>query len=230
MDNRYYFEKQTADSIYFVGQEAKHLSLVRRASVGEELVGFNGDGYDYLAKISSITKQEVVAKIISKTLNRAKTNKRVAVFLAMIKNDALTDAIDHLAELNVGAVYLFKADRSVAVVDQKKLEKLAAISLQTSKQCERADVMKISIIDKGEIKAKAQQFKNTFFAYEDASNNIQPFNGDYAVIIGPEGGFSQNEVEYFSSFAKTITLGKTILRAPVAALVAVSKLEEKSES
>ncbi len=229
MDNRFYFEKQQGENIYFTGQEAKHISLVRRASVGDTLVGFNGDGYDYSAKISAITKQEVAAKIVDKKLNPAYTTKRVAVFLAMLKNDALGDAIDYMSELNVSEVFLFKADRSVAVVDDKKLEKLSAISLQASKQCERADIMKISLIDKAKIKQKASEFNNIFFAYENATDGIKNFSGDYAVLIGPEGGFSENEVAYFSSFAKTITLSKTILRAPVAALVAVSKLNTKSE-
>lgn len=229
MDNRFYFEKQQGENIIFIEQEAKHINLVRRAVVGDKVVGFNGDGYDYFATITQISKQQVAAKITSKTLNPAHTEKHTAVFLAMIKNDALTDAIDHLAELNVSEVFLFKADRSVAILDNKKLEKLSAISLQASKQCERADVMKVSIIDKSEIKAKAQQFNNIFFAYENASEGIKNFVGDYAVILGPEGGFSEQEVKYFSSFAKTISLSKTILRAPVAALVAVSKLNAKSE-
>ena len=144
----------------------------------------------------------------------------------MIKNDALTTAIDNLAELNVKHVKLFKSDYSVAVIDEKKLEKLRNIATQASKQCERADIMQISLIDKNKIKDDAN--KNIFFAYENSCNKIEKFSGDFAVIIGPEGGFSDKENEYFSTFAKNISLGKTILRAEVASIASVSMLKAVS--
>ena len=142
----------------------------------------------------------------------------------MIKNDALQTAIDNLAELNVKQVKLFKSDYSIAVIDEKKLEKLNSIATQASKQCERADIMQISIINKKEIENDCRNL-TTFFAYEDSNNRIEKFSGDFAVIIGPEGGFSQEENEYFSSFAKNISLSKTILRAEVASVASVSMLK-----
>ena len=67
--------------------------------------------------------------------------------------------------------------------------------------------------------------ENVFFAYENSSKKIENFNGDFAVIIGPEGGFSESENQYFSSFAKNISLSKTILRAEVACVASVSMLK-----
>ena len=148
----------------------------------------------------------------------------ITVYLSMIKNDALTTAIDNLAELNVKNVKLFKSDFSVAVVDEKKLEKLKQISIQASKQSERADIMNVSIINKKDIEKDCKDL-TTFFAYENSNNMIQPFSGNFAVIIGPEGGFSQSENEHFSSFAKNISLSKTILRAEVACVSSVSMLK-----
>ena len=146
----------------------------------------------------------------------------------MIKNEALTEAIDCLAELNVKQVKLFKSDYSVAVIDDKKLDKLRNIAIQASKQCERADVMQISIINKKEIENDCKTMKNVFFAYEDSTNGITKFDGDFAVIIGPEGGFSEQENQHFSSFAQNISLSKTILRAQVACVCAVSALKAVS--
>ena len=51
MDNRYYFSGLDKDSVNITGQEFQHLTRVRRAKVGDEIVGFNGDGYDYFLKI-----------------------------------------------------------------------------------------------------------------------------------------------------------------------------------
>lgn len=224
MDNRYYFNEARDNLVVITGQEAQHLSKVRRAKVGDEIVAFNGDGFDYNLKIIEITKDKVKASIISKILNKASNDTNITVYLSMIKNDALTTAIDNLAELNVKQVKLFKSDYSVAVIDEKKLDKLNQIAIQASKQCERADIMQISIINKKNIE---KECKNTtaFFAYENSSNNIEKFTGDFAVIIGPEGGFSESENQFFSSFAKNISLSKTILRAEVACVASVSMLK-----
>jgi 16S rRNA (uracil1498-N3)-methyltransferase len=228
MDNRYYFNEVKGDNVIFVGGEAQHLTKVRRCKVNENIVGFNGDGYDYNLEITNLTKDKVEAKIISKTTNRASGENNICVYLAMIKNDALTTAIDNLAELNVKEVKLFSSDFSVAVIDEKKLEKLNNISVQASKQCERADIMKVSIIKKTDIEKDIQNYANKFFAYEDSTGKVENFSGDFAVIIGPEGGFSAKENEHFSSICKNISLSKTILRAEVACVVAVSTLKAVS--
>ena len=188
-------------------------------------MAFNGDGYDYHLKVKEVFKDKVFADVVTKTQNKATDDANITVYLSMIKNDALTTAIDNLAELNVKSVKLFKSDYSVAVIDEKKLEKLHQIAVQASKQCERADIMNISIIDKKQIQNDINNNENVFFAYENSTNQIEKFAGDFAVIIGPEGGFSQAENEYFSSFAKNISLSKTILRAEVACVVAVSSLK-----
>jgi len=225
MDNRYYFKETHNNKVVLTEGEAQHLSRVRRAKLGDEIVAFNGDGFDYILKISEITKDKVVAEIIDKKQNRANDNKEIVVYLAMLKNDALTTTIDNLAELNVKYVKLFKSDFTVAQIEEKKLEKLKNISIQASKQSERASIMDVSIIDKKDIEKDILKYNNRFFAYEDSTGKINNFSGDFAVIIGPEGGFSKAEVEYFSKFANNVSLGNTILRAEVASVVAVATLK-----
>ncbi len=228
MDNRYYFEKPKNSEelnipFSLCGQEAQHLIKVRRAKVGDNIVAFCGDGFDYYFKITEILKDKVALKLLSKQPNKSYNAQNITVYLAMIKNEALVEAIDHLAELNVKHVKLFKADFSVATFDEKKIEKLKQTAIQASKQSERADIMQIEIINKNQIKTDAPQ--NTFFAYENSTGKIDTFKGDFALIIGPEGGFSAEEVEYFSSFAKNVSLGNTILRAHVACVAGVSMLK-----
>ena len=88
--------------------------------------------------------------------------------------------------------------------------------------------MKVSIIKKEDIQKDIETVQNKFFAYENSTTPLTKFSGDFAVIIGPEGGFSEKENEFFSSFTKNISLGKTILRAEVASVVAVSSLKAVS--
>ena len=224
MDNRYYFKNIEGNMVFIENQEFSHLSKVRRAKIGDEIVAFNGDGFDYNLKITSINKNYAECEVIKKTKNKA-MNENIIVFLAMIKNDALSEAIDHLTELNVSKCYIFEADRSVAVLDDKKIDKLNQISIQACKQSERARIMDIEIISKKQMIEMISKLKNVFFAYENAETKPSKFSGEFAVIIGPEGGFSTDEVSLFSKYAKTISLGSTILRAQVACVASVSMLK-----
>lgn len=224
MDNRYYFKNIEGNKVFIENQEFSHLSKVRRAKIGDEIVAFNGDGFDYNLKITSINKNNAECEVIKKTKNKA-VNENIIVFLAMIKNDALSEAIDHLTELNVSKCYIFEADRSVAVLDDKKIDKLNQISIQACKQSERARVMDIEIISKKQMMDMISKLKNVFFAYENAETKPSKFSGKFAVIIGPEGGFLTDEVSLFSKYAKTISLGSTILRAQVACVASVSMLK-----
>ncbi len=224
MDERFYISKLENDLAIFDASETNHIAKVRRKQVGDTIKGFNGDGFDYTLKIEAISKSNLTARVLEKRKNLASAEPNITVYLALLKNDALLTAIDNLAELNVKHVKLFKADFSIANVDDKKLEKLNSISIQASKQCERADIMQISTIKKADIKKDCAK-TTTFFAYENATQKPTTFSGDFAIIIGPEGGFSPAEVEYFSGFAKQISLGKTIMRAPVACVSAVSTLK-----
>ncbi|MCQ2556290.1 MAG: 16S rRNA (uracil(1498)-N(3))-methyltransferase [Clostridia bacterium] len=224
MDNRFYISNITNNKAVFTGQEANHIAKVRRCKVGDEIVAFNGDGLNYFLRITSILKDTVEAEILKTEQNKSFAGN-TTVYLAMLKNDAMVTAIDHLAEMNVKHVKLFKSDFSVADFDNKKLEKLKNVCIQASKQCERADVMDVSIIKAGEVATDIMQFENKFFAYEDSTTKIEKFCGDFAVIIGPEGGFSKPEVEKFSKVAKNVSLGNTILRAEVACVAAVAELK-----
>ncbi len=229
MDNRYFFNQIAGDTVRLRAQEMSHLVKVRRAKVGDKITGFNGDGFDYQLTIQSISKDSVDCHIDERKPNPATNDRDITVYLAMVKNDALALALDHLAELNVKRVCLFKSERSVALVDEKKLVKLNQNAIQSSKQSERADIMKIELIKKSDIKADIMKYQNRFFAYENSTEKIKPFSGDFAVVVGAEGGFSAEERDYFSSFCTPISLGKLILRAELASVVSVASLKAVSD-
>ena len=67
MDNRYYFKEIQDNYVVLTGGEAQHLAKVRRAKIGDEIVAFNGDGFDYNLEIIDISKDKVQAKVKSKT-------------------------------------------------------------------------------------------------------------------------------------------------------------------
>lgn len=222
MDNRYYFSNQKEDQVIIDGQEFQHLTRVRRAKVDDEIVGFNGDGFDYQLKIFEINKINAVCDIISKSQNKALNKPNINVYLASIKSDALNEALDNLTQLNIANISVFTSDYTNVKYDDRKREKLTAHFIQSCKQCERADIPSIRFIKFDEMIQEVKTKDLSLFAYENAEENFLNVNfknyknKSIAIIVGGEGGFSSSEAEELSKFAKRVSLGKTILRAPVA--------------
>ncbi len=230
MDNRYFFEYNqqvnAGDIIELDKTETSHLVKVRRAKIGDTITGFCGDGFDYTLIIDEIGKT-TKCRIDGKVKNKAVDVTPVTVFLSTLKNDALNESIDNLTQLNVKNIVLFDTKFSVANIDEDKLEKLRTRSIQACKQCERADFVNITSMKYKKVISCLKEYDLVLFAYENTSNsfesNLKEFKGKkIALIVGCEGGFSPEEAEEFNKVAKTISLGKTILRAPVACTALVS--------
>ncbi len=222
MDNRYYFEgsHNIGEIVALDKNETSHLFKVRRAKIGDTIVGFCGDGYDYTLIIEQMNKT-ATCKVVNKTLNKGVEITPVTVYLATLKNDALNEAIDNLTQLNVKSIILFDSKFSVATIDEDKLDKLTTRSIQACKQCERADKVNISSTKFNDMVSGLNNYDLVLFAYENTSkpyiNNLSLFKGkNIAIIIGCEGGFSVEEAEIIQQKSTTVSLGKTILRAPVA--------------
>lgn len=230
MDNRYFFDNHktlnVGDSVELDKTETGHLVKVRRAKIGDNIVGFCGDGFDYTLTIEEIGKT-AICKVIDKAQNKAVDSTPVTVFLSTLKNDALNESIDNLTQLNVKNIVLFDTKYSVASIDADKVEKLHIRSIQACKQCERADFVNIGMMNYKQVISALKDYDLVLFAYENTTNpfvsDLKQYKGKkIALIVGCEGGFSAEEAEELSKYAKTISLGKTILRAPVACTALVS--------
>ena len=222
MDNRYYFSGLDKESVNITGQEFQHLTRVRRAKVGDEIVGFNGDGYDYFLKILSLGKNSAECELIDKKINVSQKRPNVSVYIASIKSDALNEALDNLTQLNIADITVFTSDYTNVKYDASKMEKLKNHFIQSCKQCERADLPSIKFVKFNQMLEDLRQKDLVLFAYENAEENFLETKikdcseKSIAIVVGGEGGFSDKEVETLSQVAKKVSLGKTILRAPVA--------------
>ena len=228
MDNRYFFSIKDKNKVIIKEQEFQHLFKVRRAKVGDEIVGFNGDGYDYQLKVDVINKNNAECEVIKKEQNKALNRPNISVYIASIKSDALNEALDNLTQLNIGEITVFTSDYTNVKYDDSKKEKLNNHFIQSCKQCERADLPTIEFIKFNDMVEKLKIKDLVLFAYENAEENFLDCKiKDYkdksiAIVVGGEGGFSDFEAETLSKVATRVSLGKTILRAPVAVTAIVS--------
>ena len=232
---RFFVDKNSliGDIITLTDVEHNHLSNVLRLKVGDFAVVVMGDGYDYKCEITEINKKCSTLKVVDKQVNIYDPKVNVTVFQCIIKGDNMPLVVQKLNELGVATLVPVTSKFTVALGSKNLITKLQATANQSVKQCKRSKPIKIEdILTLKQIVNSFKDFDLVILANEreDAttmqvaiSNANKPQN--VAVIIGSEGGFDLDEIEFLvSNGAKSITMGHRILRAETASIALTSAL------
>lgn len=236
---RRFFAKQVMGSVVELkGDEAKHIVRVLRMEAGDELVLFDGSGSDYYGKITEVTGESVTIEIVGQQAAQNEPRVRIHIAQAVIKSDHLDYVVQKCTEVGVYDFTPFLSERCVKRPDEKSaaklLERERRIALGAAKQCGRSRVPEVGEIIP--VAALAEKLKAmgalVLLAYEDEKKmNIRqvleenPGVEDIYVVVGPEGGFSREEVLMLrEAGAKVCSLGKLILRSETAGLVAAAMI------
>ncbi|MGX8794657.1 RsmE family RNA methyltransferase [Fusibacter sp. JL298sf-3] len=212
----------------------KHLVKVLRAKVGEavECVGEKV----FTCEIASIEGQTVIMDIQSERESDHESAVAIDLYQCLPKGPKLEWIVQKNVELGVRDFYLVASDRCVATwknkdVD-KKLERYERIAQEAAKQSKRDYVSSVNGLLPFEAVLKAVETYDLFLVlYENASGfglkeALRTFEGQHiAVLVGPEGGFSEAEIERLREKTAVVTLGKRILRTETAGLAAVTCIQ-----
>lgn len=221
---RFYGQKE-GNFITLTGREYIHCVKVTRHKVGYLIIGCTGDGNDYRAVITSIDGGEVIAEIQSAEPNLTEPAHDIILLQACCKE---FDFIAQKAvELGATRIIPYISERT----NSKPLsaDRLESIVLDAAKQCGRAKLPEIEAVAVGleAALAAADNARSKVICYEcernvKMSDVVKP-SGSVAVVIGPEGGFTPEEVKTAESLGYTaVTLGRRILRAETASVVALT--------
>lgn len=236
---RFYVDEQLqVNSIVKIeGIEHNHIKNVMRMKVGDEIVLVCGDDYDYLAKITELSKGETKAFVSERQQNMYNPRANLTVFQALVKSDNMSLIVQKLTELGVKTFVPFESDYITSKDKMGKVGKLQDISNQSIKQCKRSIPMDIkNTMPFGDMVKSLSQYDIVIFANE--CEKVESLGGitidktaSVAIIIGSEGGFSENEIRLLNlPNVRSISLGKRILRAETAAIalsaVVISKMGE----
>ena len=230
---RFFIDSSAFDGENFTitGEEFYHMTKVLRHKVGFKIIVCLNDGYDYYATITSINKDSVIAHLDEIVFNEAKTKCLVTLMQALPKGDKFDFICQKCVELGVGNIIPFTSHNTNET--NVNYSRAMRIMLEACKQCGRS---RISHIDElttfdGIVKLTTD-YDLVLMAYEHESvavlgnhmNSIESAN-NIAIIIGSEGGFTEEEYNTLKSKGvKTFSLGKRILRAETASIVACSLL------
>lgn len=210
----------------------RHIIKVMRIKPGERLLFLDENGIQYECILKEIYPDSFIAEIQLMYKSNRKLPLNLYVAQSVLNSDAQISSIQKASELGVkGIIPLVTDNCSVKVsVIKSKIDKWQKIALESVKQCERADIPQVcdflylrDIIKKyNQIIVFAEKYSDKNFS-EYIKNN--PLNRDenILVIIGPEGGFSEKEFEFFKeNNIPLITLGNLIYRADTALTAALT--------
>lgn len=227
-----FFVDALDDIMRLTGESAVHISRSLRMRAGDELTLCDGLGTDAQAVINEITPDSVTLEIISRTPSKSEPSVSVTLFQALPKSDKLEFIIQKATELGAVAIQPFLSRYCVSRPKDfsKKLDRLSKIASEAAKQSGRGRIPEVlDLIDISGIVASG--FDLTIFCYEKATRPLSDALRDIssvksvAVIIGSEGGFSDDEAAVLENAgALPCSLGNRILRcetAPIAALSAI---------
>ena len=203
--------------------DCNHIQNVYRLNVGHELRIIDGE-YEYFTEITQISKKEVSVKILEKKEDSYSLNVSIDVAMGILKNDKMNLAIQKLTEIGVNKIIPLKTERVVVKINEKK-EKWDVVVRETLKQCRGIKFTEITPVKKL-AEVDYSKYDKIIFAYENSDESkslseiIEKEDKNILYIIGPEGGITQEEVDFLkNSKAMEISLGKRILRAETAAIV-----------
>lgn len=226
------------DSAVISGDDVKHIYKVLRLQVGDKVNINNCEGEEFLGEIEEISKKQVIVKFIKKLPLNNESNVEVYLFQGLPKSAKMDLIVQKTTELGVKEVTPIVTERVVVkneLGEFKKIDRWCRIALEACKQSKRSLVPKINTpIEFRSLLEVLKQMDLIIVPYENAEgygikkvvNNIDKDSiKKIGIIIGPEGGFEESEIEALEKLgAHIVTLGPRILRTETAGFVCMSLL------
>ena len=216
------------------GPEGRHAATVRRLREGEELVLSDGSGEQVRCVIDSVAKDSLVLTVVERWVVPDPT-PRVVLAQALVKGDRGELAVELATEAGVDGVVPWRAARCVTKWEDgprgaKALARWRSTAREAAKQARRARVPSVDEpVSTAGLARLVSSSALTLVLHESATaplNSVKlPVDGDVLLVVGPEGGITDQELETLTSAgASVVRLGPTVLRASTAAAVALGAL------
>jgi len=221
--------------------EAEHLTRVLRLGVGDEVNVFDGRGHEFSARVVSAERREVRVQIVSRVEPAAEPSVALTLAQAVIKGDKMDDIVRDAVMLGVAAVQPLVTARTettvAALTKGNRLDRWRRVALASVKQSKRAvlpDVrrpltleaflgdppgaLRVMLVEPG---APGVEDAEPMSALQG-----QPVPQDATIFVGPEGGWTGNEVTAARAHGvRLVTMGQRTLRADATPVAAISVLQ-----
>ena len=219
------------------GEEVKHIRKVLRLTKGDEIIVFDGLGKEFEGAIVEEGPSSVVIRVKSVSSSKRDSALEVTLAQSLLKGEKMDYLIQKATELGIKEIVPFLSSRSVPLLEKskrlKRHHRWERIAIEASKQCGRGVVPRIEFLqDYSEMLPKASPNALRLILWEREGIRLKEILGrskekkKIFFVIGPEGGFSQGEVDEAKGAGFIpVTLGRRILRAETASLCLLSILQ-----
>lgn len=219
------------ETVVLVGEEARHAASVVRLRIGERIRVSDGESQCVEGVVISVDKSQVAVDVMSR-FSIVPFGLRVIVAQALAKGDSSSTAVALLTEVGVDEILPWSARRSIAKWDGEKVvkgrERWESIARESSKQSRRIAIPKIGTLHSiHDLVARIESADCAIVLHESAEEAFGkieiPSIGEVLLIVGPEGGIDESELELFKTAAAHIAvLGPTVLRSSHAGSIAAA--------
>jgi len=210
----------------FDSEDAFHAIKVLRIAAGEIFNLSDGKGAWSRVNVLNVNKKSMSVKVLETGFEEA-LPQQFTIVQAIPKGDRIKESIEMSTEGGADRIVMWKATRSIGRADEK-IDKLQNTAREASKQSRRFRIPEVagvastdSVVDEIANADLALVFHES--AVQTISQIVTPGATKVAIIIGPEGGLTAEELETFAAAgAKVVLMGRPILRSAHAGLAALA--------
>ena len=237
--HRFFVPQLYNEEMYIEGVDARHISKVLRMQPGDKLQIVSDDGVSAMAEITAIASERVSVRCLEKLAESHEPRVRLVLAQGLAKGEKMDFIIQKAVEMGAYSVIPVAMEHSVVRLDgakaAKKVERWQKIAESAAKQSKRDIIPKVQPVQSMAEMLASGDYETKIIAYEcedrlslkaalkaaEAAGGIK----ELLLIIGPEGGISEGELELArQAGAVPVSLGRRILRAETAGLVAISAI------
>jgi 16S rRNA (uracil1498-N3)-methyltransferase len=210
----------------FDSEDAHHAIKVLRIAAGEIFNLSDGKGAWSKVSVENVNKKSMTVRVLASGFQEA-LSQQFTIVQAIPKGDRIKESIEMSTEGGVDRIVMWKATRSIGRADEK-IEKLQQTAREASKQSRRFRIPEVSGVatTEGVVDVIAKADLALVFhesAIQTISKTVTAGATNIVIIIGPEGGLTDDELETFAAAgAKVVLMGRPILRSAHAGLAALA--------
>ena len=226
--HRFYTEPELVheNSLTILGDEAKHIKNVLRMQAGDELIAFDGTGYDYVCRITGIGAQ-IDAQVLRNELNKTEPGINVTLYQAYPKSAKMEEIVQKAVELGAFGIVPFISHRCVKRPEESS--RLRRVALSAVKQCGRSVLPTVADVLRFDDALKLMKTHDKLIVcWEEERETplkaaLSGEAGNIGVVIGPEGGLEVAEVKRMREAGGiSVTLGPRIMRTETAGIAVMA--------
>ena len=210
----------------FDSEDAFHAIKVLRIAAGEIFNLSDGAGAWARVSVNNVNKKSMTVTVLESGFEEA-LSEQFTIVQAIPKGDRIKESIEMSTEGGVDRIVMWKAARSIGRADEK-IEKLQSTAREASKQSRRFRIPQVSgVASTDQVVDEIAKSDLAFVFHESAtlsiSHAVTKGSKKVLIIIGPEGGLTDEEVSTFAAAgAKVVLMGRPILRSAHAGLAAMA--------